>query len=76
MIVKESRNLEFKEQVTKTFLKTVSAYANYGAGEIRFGIKDDGQNYLLRSNNRRYCFFVNLTFTFSSLTLISASRLL
>lgn len=43
MIVKESRNLEFKEQVTKTFLKTVSAYANYGAGEIRFGIKDDGQ---------------------------------
>lgn len=40
--MKETRTLEFKETVTNTFLKTVSAYANYGTGEIRFGIADDG----------------------------------
>jgi len=26
-----------------SFLKTVSAYANYGTGEIKFGIDDHGQ---------------------------------
>lgn len=40
--MKESRSLEFKEQVTNTFLKTVSAFANYGTGEILFGIDDAG----------------------------------
>ncbi len=40
--MRESRFLEFKETVTNTFLKTVSAFANYGTGEILFGIKDDG----------------------------------
>jgi ATP-dependent DNA helicase RecG len=39
---KESYNLEFKEEVSRTFLKTVSAYANYSDGEIIFGIDDDG----------------------------------
>lgn len=38
---RESKTLEYKEQITKTFLKTVSAYANYGTGEIIFGISDD-----------------------------------
>lgn len=38
----ESRTLEIKERVTNTFLKTVSAFANYGTGEILFGVKDDG----------------------------------
>lgn len=38
----ETKTLEFKENVTNTFLKTVSAYANYGDGEICFGISDDG----------------------------------
>ena len=38
----ESKFLEYKETVTNTFLKTVSAFANYGTGEIKFGIKDDG----------------------------------
>ena len=37
---KESYNLEFKE-VSKTFLKTVSAYANYNDGAIIFGLDDD-----------------------------------
>ena len=40
----ESRNLEYKADMTNSFLKTVSAYANYGAGEIRFGISDDGEH--------------------------------
>ena len=38
----ESRRLEFKQDRTKTYLKTVSAFANYDGGEIRFGVKDDG----------------------------------
>ena len=41
--MKESRTLEFKESVTNAFLKTVSAYANYGTGEIRFGVTDTGK---------------------------------
>ena len=41
--MKESRNLEFKEMIqSNTFLKTVSAFANYGTGRIVFGIDDDG----------------------------------
>ena len=43
MKMKESYNLEFKEEISRTFLKTVSAYANYNDGEILFGIDDDGQ---------------------------------
>jgi ATP-dependent DNA helicase RecG len=42
-VMKESRNLEFKETIqSNTFLKTVSAFANYGTGRIIFGINDDG----------------------------------
>ena len=40
--MKESRSIEFKETLTNTFLKTVSAYANYGTGQILFGITDEG----------------------------------
>lgn len=40
--MRETNNLEFKENLTNTFLKTVSAFANYGDGEIKFGVKDDG----------------------------------
>ena len=36
--MRENKQLEFKERVTNTFLKTVSAYANYGTGEILFGV--------------------------------------
>lgn len=42
MYTKEGYTLEFKEEVSKTFLKTVSAYANYNDGEIIFGLDDDG----------------------------------
>lgn len=41
--MRETKNLEFKEQVTNTFLKSVSAFANYGTGQIKFGITDDGK---------------------------------
>ena len=37
---RESRTLEYKESVSKSFLKTVSAFANYGTGKIIFGISD------------------------------------
>ncbi len=40
--MRESKTVEYKESVTNTFLKTVSAYANYGTGKIMFGISDDG----------------------------------
>ncbi|WP_295773662.1 ATP-binding protein [uncultured Limosilactobacillus sp.] len=42
-MIKETRGLEFKATVSNTFLKTVSAYANYGTGQIKFGINDEGQ---------------------------------
>lgn len=40
--MKESKSLEFKSSITNTFLKTVSAYSNFGDGEIIFGVNDDG----------------------------------
>ena len=40
--MKETKHLEFKEKITNTFLKTVSAYANYDGGTIIFGINDNG----------------------------------
>ena len=40
--MKESRFLEFKSEVSNSFLKTVSAFANIGTGTIKFGINDDG----------------------------------
>lgn len=42
MFEREEYNLEFKEKISKTFLKTVSAFSNYNNGKIIFGISDDG----------------------------------
>lgn len=53
--MKETRNLEFKEQVTNTFLKTVSAFANYGGGKIVFGIADDGSSKPLEGDLQKVC---------------------
>ncbi|MDC7279124.1 putative DNA binding domain-containing protein [Butyrivibrio fibrisolvens] len=39
----ENKYLEYKESVTKRFLKTVSAFANYEGGKIIFGIDDNGK---------------------------------
>ena len=41
-VMRETRILEFKETITNTFLKTVSAFSNYDGGRILFGIDDDG----------------------------------
>ena len=41
--MRETKNYEAKEHVSNTFLKTVSAFANYGTGDIQFGIKDNGE---------------------------------
>ena len=40
--MRETRTTEFKESITNTFLKTVSAFSNYDGGEIFFGIDDNG----------------------------------
>lgn len=41
--MKETKTLEYKEKITNTFLKTVSAYANYETGVIKFGITDSDE---------------------------------
>lgn len=41
--MKETRQLEFKSDISNTFLKTVSAFANYDGGQIIFGISDNGK---------------------------------
>lgn len=41
--MKENRALEFKTDITNTFLKTVSAYANFRDGIILFGVSDTGE---------------------------------
>lgn len=38
----ESNILEYKSEISKTFLKTVSAFANYRNGRIIFGVNDLG----------------------------------
>ena len=40
--MEENKQLEFKSEFSRTFLKTVSAFANYDGGEILFGVSDDG----------------------------------
>lgn len=52
--MRETRILEFKETVTNTFLKTVSAFSNYDGGEILFGVDDDG-NIKGLSNAKQAC---------------------
>ena len=42
IIMRETRILEFKETITNTFLKTVSAFSNYNGGTILFGVDDNG----------------------------------
>lgn len=41
-MLREDRTREYKEVITKTYLKTVSAYANYNTGRIFFGVANDG----------------------------------
>ena len=41
-MTRESATLEFKRDISKSFPKTVSAFANYGTGRIVFGADDEG----------------------------------
>ena len=41
--MKENKTLEYKSEVTNSFLKTVSAYANFVTGVIKFGVSDNGE---------------------------------
>ncbi len=42
--MKETRTLEYKSEITNSFLKTVSAFSNFCTGKIMFGIADDGKS--------------------------------
>ncbi|CCG19246.1 putative transcriptional regulator [Taylorella asinigenitalis 14/45] len=44
MNCRESFNLEFKSDLSDSFLKTVSAFANYHDGQIIFGVDDKGES--------------------------------
>lgn len=44
MDARETYNLEFKAKISDSFLKTVSAFANYNNGEIIFGVDDNGNS--------------------------------
>jgi len=39
----ESKFLVYEEEISDSFLKTVSAFSNYGKGQIIFGKKDNGK---------------------------------
>ncbi|MDD2583123.1 MAG: putative DNA binding domain-containing protein [Desulfuromonadaceae bacterium] len=43
MFEREKYNVEFKEKITKSFLKTVCAFSNYNDGQIIFGINDNAE---------------------------------
>lgn len=40
---KETKTLEFKETLSNSFLKTVSAFSNYEGGTVLFGVDDNGE---------------------------------
>lgn len=42
MYYSETNDVEFKRELSTTYLKTVSAFANYSGGTIVFGVADDG----------------------------------
>ena len=50
--MRKSRFLEYKENISNSFLKTVSAFSNYGRGEIKFGIKDNGEIIGIKNPNK------------------------
>lgn len=53
--MKDNRFLEYKSDVTNTFLKTLSAYSNIGTGIIKFGYNDDGTIYGLKGDLKQIC---------------------
>lgn len=53
--MRETRFLEFKSDISNSFLKTVSAYSNIGTGTIRFGYNDDGTVCGLKGDLQKIC---------------------
>mgnify|MGYP000249469451 CR=1 FL=1 len=51
--MRETRTMEFKETITNTFLKTVSAFSNYDGGVILFGVDDEGNREITKSCSRQ-----------------------
>lgn len=41
--MRETKKLELKENISNTFLKTVTAFANYDGGKVIFGVADNGE---------------------------------
>lgn len=58
--MRETTNLEYKQELTKTYLKTVSAFANYETGEIIFGV-DDAGNAVGLDNPKEACLIIENT---------------
>lgn len=54
MRYQESNNIELKEQITDTFLKTVCAFANEDGGKIIFGVNDSGKIVGIKNINEEY----------------------
>lgn len=50
--MKETRTIEFKENVTNTFLKTVSAFSNYDGGMIFLALTSMGQKGIIMVEGR------------------------
>ena len=40
--LKETKTLKFKVDLSNSFLKTVSAFSNFGTGVVKFGVDNDG----------------------------------
>ena len=55
MIERESSDLEYKEIISNSFLKTVSVFANYSGGKIIFGINDNGETVGLAGDLIQHC---------------------
>lgn len=55
MAKREIKNLEYKADISNTFLKTISAYANYGDGIILFGVDDKGTPHGLEGDLEEIC---------------------
>ena len=51
--MKENKFLEFKSEITNTFLKTVSAFANFNDCVIVFGITDHGDVFVVYAADRK-----------------------
>ena len=66
--MRETRQIELKEKISNTFLKTVSAFSNYDGGEIYFGIDDNGNIKELADANKRVWILKTKSMTYHSPT--------